>query len=113
LFIGQVPIDFSETDLRPYFEPYGTVQSVHVVKGSDGKSKGCAMVTFTRWSDAEAALDKHNGTTILPGGRSRPLIVSFANPRRLPNGESEPGIAARKLFVGQAGVVVVVRSLSW
>ena len=56
---------------------------------------------YQRWSQAEAAAEALNGKTGQLLGQTRPLVVHFANPRRNPSGPSEPGIAPRKLFIGQ------------
>lgn len=102
LFVGQVPTDKGEQDLLPLFSPYGTVEKITMVRGPEGKSRGCAMVQFKRWAEAEAAMDDLNGTSPLEGGKGRPLVVHFANPRRtVGNQAAEPAIAPRKLFVGQ------------
>ncbi|BDA45123.1 probable CUGBP Elav-like family member 2 [Coccomyxa sp. Obi] len=103
LFVGQVPSDVREEDLWPLFTPFGTVRNLHLLKGSDGKPRGCAMVLFQRWSQAEAAAEALDGQLCLEtGGQRKPLVVHFANPRRAPPGQpAEPGIAPRKLFVGQ------------
>lgn len=102
LFVGQVPTDKAEQDLYPLFAPYGTVEKITMVRGPEGKSRGCAMVQFKRWAEAEAAMDALNGTSPLEGGKGRPLVVHFANPRRpVGNQATEPAIAPRKLFVGQ------------
>ena len=83
------------------FSPYGTIRNLHLLKGFDSKPRGCAMVLFARWSQAEAAAEALNGKTGQLVGQTRPLVVHFANPRRSPQGPPEPGIAPRKLFVGQ------------
>ena len=92
-----------EEDLWPLFTPFGTVRNLHMLKGSDGKPRGCAMVLFQRWAQAEAAAEALDGQLCLEtGGQRKPLVVHFANPRRGPPGQpTEPGIAPRKLFVGQ------------
>lgn len=60
-------------------------------------------VLYTRWGQAEAAAEALDGTAALTGGHGRPLVVHFANPRKPPPGlPAEPGLAPRKLFVGQA-----------
>ncbi len=64
----------------------------------------CALLllspSLTWCPAAEAAQEAHNGRTRLNG--SRPLVVTFANPKRIRLGEPpEPAIAPRKLFVGQ------------
>ena len=47
-------------------------------------------------------MEAHDGRTRLHGAGSRPLVVAFANPKKIRPGEPpEPAIAPRKLFVGQ------------
>ena len=103
LFVGQVPTDKTAEDLIPLFESFGVIKNLHLVKGPDGKSRGCAMVLFDRWSSAEAAMENHDGKTILDGGKGRALVVHFANPRKAgPTGMApEQGVAPKKIFVGQ------------
>ncbi|PRW59813.1 CUGBP Elav-like family member 2 isoform X2 [Chlorella sorokiniana] len=103
LFVGQVPTTCAEEDLVPVFAPYGEIEKVSLVRGPDHKSRGCCMVQFKRWADAERAMHSVNGTTPLENGKGRPLVCHFANPRRAAAGSqtSESAIAPRKLFVGQ------------
>ena len=103
LFVGQVPTDKTAEDLIPLFEGFGVIKNLHLVKGPDGKSRGCAMVLFDRWTSAEAAMEKHDGKTVLDGGKGRALVVHFANPRKAgPTGMApEQGVAPKKIFVGQ------------
>lgn len=49
LFVGQVPVDKAAEDLMPLFQPYGKIRALHVVKGPDGRSRGCALVSFERF----------------------------------------------------------------
>ena len=109
LFVGQLPSDRGEADLTALFSPFGAVERVTMLRGPEGRSKGCAMVQFQRWAEAEAAMDGVNGTSPWePPSKARPLVVHFANPRRAPTGQpSEPAITPRKLFVGQ------VRRAGW
>ena len=62
----------------------------------------CDAVLFAKWGEAEAAAEMLEGTTRLSGGQGRPLVVHFANPRKMPPGQPpEGGLAPKKLFVGQ------------
>ena len=62
----------------------------------------CDVVLFAKWGEAEAAAEMLEGTTRLSGGQGRPLVVHFANPRKMPPGQPpEGGLAPKKLFVGQ------------
>lgn len=36
-----------EEDLFSLFTPFGTVRNLHLLKGADGKPRGCAMVRWT------------------------------------------------------------------
>lgn len=95
LFIGQCG-DATADQLADLFGPFAArgLRALQMLR------KGCAMVLYERWAEAEAAQEAHNGRTRLNGGR--PLVVTFANPKRLRQGESpEPAIAPRKLFIGQ------------
>ena len=44
LFVGQLPSDCTEEMLFNVFSPFGTVKNLHLLKGGDGKPRGCAMV---------------------------------------------------------------------
>jgi hypothetical protein len=109
-----VPAETTEQALWALFTPFGTVRNLHLLKGSDGKPRGCAMVLFQRWAQAEAAAESLDGAVALEsGGQSKPLVVHFANPRRAPPGQpAEPGIAPRKLFVGQVRGRLVLAAAS-
>lgn len=98
---GQIPSGVREEQLWALFRPYGSVRNLHLLKGMDSRPRGCAMCLYTRFSQAEAAADALNGKANLLPGQTRPLVVHFANPRRNPQGPPEPGIAPRKLFIGQ------------
>lgn len=103
-----MPTDKSAEDLLPLFADFGNIRNLHLVKGPDGKSRGCAMVLFERWSQAEAAMEAHDGKTVLPGGKGRALVVHFANPRRssATGMPPEQGVAPKKLFIGQVKVLL-------
>lgn len=86
LFVGQVPKNFEEKDLRPYLEPYGPIyelsihrdKATHAHKGSLCCQvlvcvlmvclvyTGCAFVTFCSKQSAELAQQELHDKTILP-----------------------------------------------
>lgn len=103
LFVGRLPANTTEAALLPIFEAHGRVEKITLVKGAENSSKGCAFVQFSRWAEAEAAVDAVNGTCCsLGGSKARPLVCQFANPRLGVGTQSgEAAIAVRKLFVGQ------------
>ena len=44
LFVGQVPYDATEPELRSIFERCGTITELRILADRDGRSKGCALV---------------------------------------------------------------------
>ena len=42
---------------------------------------GCAFVQYSKWAEAEQAIDAHNAKTVPPGGEV-PLVVKFADARK-------------------------------
>ena len=55
LYVGHLPFETTENDLRRLFAVAGTVTSVHIITDTEsGRSKGCAYV---RMATAEAMKD--------------------------------------------------------
>jgi CUG-BP- and ETR3-like factor len=104
LFVGHVPLNFKEKELTQLFSSHGNVVKVTLLKGPEGKPRGCAMVQFTTWSEAEAAQSALHGSPPAKGLNGKPLVVQFAQPRRGNNGMLlEGAIAPRKLYVTKVG----------
>jgi len=92
LFIGQIPKEFTETDVRSLFDPFGEIHSFNMLedKGT-GQHKGCAFLTFFSNEAAKAAQEELHGKRTLPGAR---------NPIQVKPAQSEVGPENRKLFIG-------------
>jgi RNA recognition motif-containing protein len=78
LYVGNLPFDTTEADLRGLFEQHGAVQSVNVISDREtGRSRGFGFVEYEDADSAEKAqraLDGHDF-----GGRS--LRVNEAHER--------------------------------
>jgi len=78
VFAGQLPFEVSTADVQNLFSQYGELRSCQVVSGPDGRSKGCAMIMFNSWTEAEMAVEAENNTTHLGGTKA--MVVKFADP---------------------------------
>jgi len=78
LFIGNLSRDVTEADLRAIFEPYGTLDTVTVVKDKfSGVSKGFAFVEMPVKAEAEAAIAALHRTPL----KGQSLDITEARPR--------------------------------
>lgn len=79
LYVGNIPYQTSETDLRALFEEGGgQVEEVKIVTDREtGRPRGFAFVEMATDAEAEAAVGALNGKSF--GGR--PLTVSEARDR--------------------------------
>ncbi|KAF8067108.1 HNRNPA1 [Scenedesmus sp. PABB004] len=101
LFVGGLSFEISREEVQAHFQQYGPLKNVALLKHQDtGKPKGCAMVLFTKWAHAEAAVEAENGTSS-PLSAPRQLIVKFADPQRRQEDGVVVGVTPKKLFVGQ------------
>ena len=67
IFVGNLDFGATEDLLRSLFEPYGSVESVHLVTDREtGRSRGFAFVEMAE-GDADKAIVALNGTKF--GGR--------------------------------------------
>eukprot|EP00116_Pleurobrachia_bachei_P002635 sb/3462897/ len=80
LFVGQVPKNFEESDLKPYFEKYGPLVNIKVCRDRDTKThKGCAFVTFANLDNAENAMHEMHDRIALPGAKKEMQIKAVHN----------------------------------
>ncbi|XP_015429755.1 PREDICTED: CUGBP Elav-like family member 2 isoform X2 [Dufourea novaeangliae] len=91
MFVGQVPHDMEENDLRTLFEEFGRVHQINILRDKiTGSHRGCCFVTFyTRKAALDAQNALHNVKTF--SGMRHPIQMKPADSEN----RSE-----RKLFVG-------------
>ena len=48
LFVGSLPKECSEQNLRDIFEGFGEIEELHLNKDNDNRSKGTAIIRFAK-----------------------------------------------------------------
>ena len=78
IYVGNLPYQLSEDDLRKAFESFGEVSSVAIIKDQyTGQSKGFGFVEMSDDTKAREAIEKLNASEL--GGRN--IKVNEARPR--------------------------------
>ena len=78
LYVGNLPFDVGEEDLRDLFTPYGEVVSANVITDRQtGRPRGFGFVEMGQSEDAKKAIEALDGTEV----KGRPLTVNVAKPR--------------------------------
>jgi RNA recognition motif-containing protein len=77
LYVGNLPYELSDDDLKNHFSQVGSVTSANVIRYHDtGRSKGFGFVEMEKEEDAQKAIDMFNGRDL----NGRNIVVSEARP---------------------------------
>jgi len=88
IFVGSLPYQLKEEDLRELFEAYGEVSSAKlIIDRETGRSKGFGFVEMSDDESAQKAIDGLNGIEV--SGRS--IAVSQAEERKAGGGGDRRG----------------------
>jgi len=92
LYVGSLPFETTEEDLRRLFSVAGTVQAVHIITDRDsGRSKGCGYVKMTTESEAKEAINCLDGAIF----ENRVITVSEAREQK-PVKNRQPSATKRR-----------------
>lgn len=79
LFVGGLPYETTEEELRSTFEAHGSVESARIMTDREtGRSRGFAFVEMATEAEAQGAMRALDGSSL--GGRT--LAVKEARPRQ-------------------------------
>jgi RNA recognition motif-containing protein len=88
LYVGSLPYETTEDDLRRLFTVAGTVQAVHLITDPvSGRSKGCGYVKMTTVAEAIEAINCLDGALI----DGRIIAVSEAREQKPQKPPQRPG----------------------
>jgi len=78
LYVGNLPYNVNDAELRDLFQDFGDVASASVVMDREtGRSRGFGFVEINDDGQAEQAIEKMNGADC----QGRNLVVNEARPR--------------------------------
>lgn len=77
LVVSNLPFKASEESLKEYFEQYGEVETVDLLRKPNGKLVGCCFVQFKLVQKAAKARHYLNGKEFL----GRKIVIEFAKPK--------------------------------
>jgi RNA recognition motif-containing protein len=78
IYVGNLSYDTNDTGLRDAFGEHGGIEEARVIMDRHtGRSRGFGFVEMTNDSEAQAAIDKLNGTDL----DGRTITVNEARPR--------------------------------
>lgn len=79
LYVGNLALNVSESELQQAFEPFGEVSSVKIIKDRyTGESKGFGFVEMPSGAEAQAAMNGLNGKEL----KGLAIKVNQAKPQK-------------------------------
>jgi RNA-binding protein 39 len=107
VYVGNIHINLSETDVRQVFDPFGPVENVSLHPAVEGRSGGYAFVQYRSSEDARKAVQQMNGFEL--GGRQ--LKVSYVTSEKGQMSNMAP--SSQSLSIDEGGVWNFVWLFSW
>ena len=97
IYVGNLPYEITEEDLRLAFGQFGAVESVNIIKDKfSGQSKGFGFVEMPSKAEGQSAIDGLNGKE----KKGRALKVNEARPRSEKRGGRGGGGGGKREFGG-------------
>lgn len=88
IYVGNLPQEANEDDLREAFEAFGQVTSVKIITDKfTGSSRGFGFVEMPNSPEAQSAINGLDGTDL----KGRAIKVNEARPRRDDRGRGRGG----------------------
>ena len=88
IYVGNLPYEFTEDDIKALFAEFGEVTSVMLIADREtGRPKGFGFVEMAQDAEGQAAVSALNGKEV----KGRTIRVDQAQPRTERRGGDRPG----------------------
>ncbi|CAK0825281.1 unnamed protein product [Prorocentrum cordatum] len=84
VFVGSLPGDCTEDELRVVFSTYGEVVDLALLNPSRSSGQRCALITYSRLESAEQAIQLLNRQYKIRADAEKPIDVRWPQERRAP-----------------------------
>lgn len=101
LFVGNIPIYWTENELKYYFATFGEILEIKVLRFDHGKSRRCGFVRFDKQECALQAMYNRHGW--VPPGASSALRVQIA--------KSNPAKQAKRVYLHNGECVTIPKNI--
>jgi len=100
LFVGNIPIYWTENELKYFFATFGEILEIKVLRFDHGKSRRCGFVRFDKQECALQAMYNRHGW--VPPGASSALRVQIA--------KSNPAKQAKRVYLHNGDCVTIPKN---
>jgi RNA recognition motif-containing protein len=80
LFVGNLPSDVTQEDLKTVFNTYGTTTDVHIMSGKSSSGQICAFVVYETFEAGEVAIASLDSKYCIREDSTSPIQVKWAKP---------------------------------
>ena len=78
IFVGMISHKWDEPKLKDMFDKFGSIEDLSILRDSNGKSRGCAFITYRKQKSAQDAINEMN-QSIIAENCSSPINVKIAD----------------------------------
>eukprot|EP00927_Polykrikos_kofoidii_P050247 TRINITY_DN44168_c0_g1_i1.p1 TRINITY_DN44168_c0_g1~~TRINITY_DN44168_c0_g1_i1.p1 ORF type:complete len:270 (+),score=31.61 TRINITY_DN44168_c0_g1_i1:143-952(+) len=103
LFVGSLPPDTTQDELRIVFGTYGNPTDIHIMQGKSNSGQSCAFIVFDKRESAETAIASLDGVYSLREANDPPIRVAWAK------GSGGPPVVQAPIYQAPTFLQPVVR----
>uniref|UniRef100_A0A915E3D9 RRM domain-containing protein n=1 Tax=Ditylenchus dipsaci TaxID=166011 RepID=A0A915E3D9_9BILA len=109
LFIGMLSKSMDENDVRGLFKEFGQIEECTILR-DEGRSRGCAFITYCNRACANAAIRKMNQSQTFEGC-SKPIVVKFADSQKDKEGKKPASPSENNILANNTNQMTLMNQL--